>query len=209
MGDHIKVFFLKPTNRFEQKLRRAIDDCTERCPAVPQPYSYCCGTNTIAVIEADYHPTSGQVEWPRDDERWPEKCEECGKEFGDSDLWLVDYERLYVNSAGMMWTLRDAPVGACWEAPWLAENHDWRGHDGRCLVLRLPNGKGHVDWSPDMRASNCGMPEEKTHKCWVRHGRPEDGNLHIDKEGHTCNAGAGSISLDKWHGFVRNGYLVS
>lgn len=59
-----------------------------------------------------------------------------------------------------------------------------------------------------LEARNCTMPDDTTHKCWVRHGRPEDGSLHVDKNGHTCGAGAGSIDTGKWHGFLHNGELV-
>ena len=52
------------------------------------------------------------------------------------------------------------------------------------------------------------MKTDNVHKCWVRHGRPEDGTLHVDKNGKTCAAGAGSILTSKWHGFLHNGHLV-
>lgn len=59
----------------------------------------------------------------------------------------------------------------------------------------------------DGRASNCTMPDDNVHKCWVRHGRPEDGTLHVDKNGNTCAAGAGSIATPNFHGFLHNGDL--
>ena len=51
------------------------------------------------------------------------------------------------------------------------------------------------------------MPGDDVHRCWVRHGRPEDGTLHVDKNGQTCAAGAGSIQTHNWHGFLHNGVL--
>lgn len=51
---------------------------------------------------------------------------------------------------------------------------------------------GH-HWYIDNRASNCTKKDDDVHRCWVRHGRPEDGTLHVDKSGNTCAAGAGSI----------------
>lgn len=74
------------------------------------------------------------------------------------------------------------------------------GDDGRSLVVRCPDGH---DWMIDSRASNCTLPKNDTHHCWVRHGKPEDGTLHVDKNGATCAAGAGSIG--KWHGFLHGG----
>jgi hypothetical protein len=53
------------------------------------------------------------------------------------------------------------------------------------------------------------MKDDNIHRCWVRHGRPEDGTLHVDKAGNTCRAGAGSIDTGKWHGFLHNGELHS
>lgn len=94
------------------------------------------------------------------------------------------------------------PPGAVW-----ASNPDWgypTGEDGRALWCQLPDG--HV-WGIDGMANNCTMRDDTVHRCWVRRGRPEDGTLHVGKDGHTCAAGAGSIATPKFHGFlhVRNG----
>ena len=35
-----------------------------------------------------------------------------------------------------------------------------------------------------------------------------DGTLHVDKNGVTCAAGAGSIALPNLHGFLHNGHLA-
>lgn len=48
--------------------------------------------------------------------------------------------------------------------------------------------------------------DARPHKCWVRHGEPPD--LHVDKAGVTCNAGAGSILSGDYHGFLHNGFLT-
>lgn len=75
------------------------------------------------------------------------------------------------------------------------------GPDGRCLVVKTPDGF----WYVDSRASNCGRPEDRVHKCWVRHGSIPD--ITVDKNGDTCSAGAGSIQCGSYHGFLRNGWL--
>jgi hypothetical protein len=80
-------------------------------------------------------------------------------------------------------------------------------HEPPCrmhLVVVCPDGHW---WNIDSRASNCTMKEDKTHRCWVRHGDPP--NITVDKDGATCNAGAGSIQTPGWHGFLRNGELVA
>ena len=79
----------------------------------------------------------------------------------------------------------------------------WSNCDGRHLYVILPNG---WEWDSDGRASNCTLPDEKTHRCWVRTGEPP--LVTAGKQGHTCSAGAGSIAPPGWHGFLRNGKLV-
>ncbi len=77
------------------------------------------------------------------------------------------------------------------------------GPDGRTLFVVTPGGL----WSPDSRASNCGRPQDEVHYCWVRHGVPP--LITVDKEGDTCVAGAGSILVGKYHGFLTNGKLTN
>lgn len=103
--------------------------------------------------------------------------------------------------------LASVPPGAMWDATWM---HDCVGghflgganSDGRFLVVRLPNGH---DWTVDARCSNCTLRDDDTHRCWVRHGEPP--HITVDKNGHTCAAGAGSILSGDYHGFLRNGVL--
>ena len=74
---------------------------------------------------------------------------------------------------------------------------------GRILSVQTPGGK----WIIDSRCSNCTKPDDNGHRCWVRHGEPP--NVTVDKNGGTCAAGGGSIIAGKWHGFLRNGELVT
>lgn len=121
--------------------------------------------------------------------------------------WRPRYRR--VDTGEVFEHLASAPPGAMWDATWM---HDCKGgyflggpnSDGRFLVVRLPNGH---DWCIDSRASNCTTPNDKTHRCWVRHGEPP--NITVDKNGKTCAAGAGSIQSGDYHGFLRNGELVT
>ena len=86
----------------------------------------------------------------------------------------------------------------------------WDNCDGKHLYCMCPDKdwpEGHP-WNIDGRASNCTMKDERTHRCWVRHGDPAiPGQLHVDKKGHTCAAGAGSIAISGFHGFLHNGEL--
>jgi len=136
------------------------------------------------------------------DPRWPRKCE-CGYEFSEADEWQLFSENIYVRADNQPgeYSLRHAPVGAMWDASWFPDS--WKGSDGRCLVVVTPGG----EWMIDSRASNCTMPNDNVHKCWVRHGEPP--NITVDKNGVTCGAGAGSIQRGSYHGFLRNGMLTN
>jgi hypothetical protein len=135
----------------------------------------------------------------RDDPRWPSRCE-CGYEFTPDDPWQEWEDRLYCRSdTGELVTLRDAPDGAMWDAGW----YPWKGPDGRSLVVKCPGGS---DWTIDGRASNCTLPGDNEHRCWVRHG--DVPQITVDKNGLTCAAGAGSIQAGNYHGFLRNGVFT-
>jgi len=78
------------------------------------------------------------------------------------------------------------------------------GGDGFSVMCVTPGG----DWYIDSRARNCGSKNDSKHRCWVRHGT-KGGTLHVDKNGPTCSAGAGSIQCGDFHGFLHNGELYS
>lgn len=124
-------------------------------------------------------------------------------------------------SSGHYWIRRDtgekfkspglAPVGAMWFATWFEIEgsdpkryycSDWDNQTEPPLIVKTPGG----DWNVDSRASNCTRREDKLHRCWCRHGQPP--NVTVDKNGNTCNAGAGSIQCNQYHGFLRNGVLT-
>src|ERR1051326_3854087 len=95
---------------------------------------------------------------------------------------LEDTELFRRTDTGELMRLGNAPVGAMWYADWMIGRVKddpgwrwWRGPDGRCLVVRLPGGH---DWLVDGRCSNCTLPEDNVHKCWVRHGVPP--NVTVD-----------------------------
>lgn len=137
------------------------------------------------------------------DPRWPTHCK-CGFAFTPEDDCQMDQERLYKRSdTGEVLIEDSAPPGAMWYADWYAHKESGRniGPDGRCLVVRLPDG---VDWIIDSRASNCDRRDVR-HNCWKRTGTPP--NVNVTKGG-PCTKGAGSILTEKYHGHLRNGWLV-
>lgn len=156
---------------------------------------------------------------------WPTVCA-CGYHFTETDAKQIFKERLYTDDQGREWTENSAPTGAMWDCDYYHDIKDRVGEDGRSMTVKLPDG---TPWCIDSRASNCDMPclhcgvpykdhknfepgdnhyyeDLRKHKCWVRHGEPP--NLHVDKNGNTCGAGAGSIATKGYHGFLQNGQLT-
>lgn len=180
-----------------------------------------CKHRSVLEITAERY----ESDWP--DPRPTIACAKCGQDAPmnsrgkDREYRRLDTGQTFHNS-------RALPPGACWEMrPIYGSRHNWVSHldddgkpfaeadrarlldrpgpDGRVLIVRLPDGH---DWVIDSRASNCTMPNDDTHWCWVRSGRPEDRTLDVGKGGHTCAAGAGSIATGSYHGFLRQGALV-
>lgn len=98
---------------------------------------------------------------------------------------------------------RKLPAGALYVIDPERKYNYSRGHDGDAIACVLPTGD---HWHIDSFANNCTMPNDKQHRCWVRHGS-KPGAIHVDKQGLTCQAGAGSIAVPGFHGFLHNGEL--
>lgn len=216
--NNVKVFFLEPTDRERMWLRRfsyprtcpkKTYGCDARVPFGEADVRYGRDADGRRFMESrnDRKPSN-------DDPLWPKTCEVCGTPFEEKDEHQLLTRQIYVRiDTGEKMTLEEAPPGACWDAWWMTDRRDGKrgsgyhvGPDGRCLTVRCPDGH---DWMVDSRCSNCTRPEDNDHFCWVRHGKPEDGTLHVDKNGDTCSAGAGSIQTSNWHGFLHNGVLHS
>ena len=148
----------------------------------------------------------GAVLPDRDDPRYDGLtcCEYCGEEAPEDAYRLGGSGPIYDTPSG-----KEEP-GSLY---FVCHNSDdwcwlgWDNCDGKHLHAVCPNGR---HWVVDQRASNCGRPDDKTHRCWVRHGDPEEGEpVHVDKNGDTCAAGAGSILAGDYHGFLHNGRFAS
>lgn len=198
----LKCFFLEETTRRRRWLRRFTFGEKTKCSARS-------GGHDAMVILDDIQATADHEaigdNWTHDDPRWPAACE-CGYKFEPTDQWQLFEGTLYRRiDTGEEYTLRDAPPGALWYCDWMLQEGSarFRGPDGHSLCARLPNGR---DWQIDGGASNCTMPEDAEHRCWIRHGDPrQPETLTVDKNGYTCAAGAGSILSGEYHGFLRNG----
>ena len=110
--------------------------------------------------------------------------------------------------------IADWHVGAMWYALWMPKKWCWENETGPHLLVHCPNPTPDPkdvlmqtrDWDLDCRASNCTLPNDHVHRCWIRTGNAPD--ITVAKNGLTCSAGAGSIALPNWHGFLERGYLV-
>lgn len=167
-------------------------------------------TNTLSDWEL-----GGQPEDYSDD-RWPTACDRCGATVPQGrHSHEIPYEvrvhrqvfrqRRYNTVSG-----RPEPGDMFW-ATWrhyqmpdgFVTSCDWDNCVGKHLYVVLPNG---YDWDTSGRASNCGLPGDRLHRCWVLSGVPP--NVTAGKTGHTCSAGAGSIAVTGYHGFLQNGRLT-
>lgn len=215
------VFWMIPTAMVEHRLRRYVFSQTDR----PCPVN---GYHNASVYIGDSPATFEHPELhlrahlgmlpatPHDDPRWPTHCAHCDYVFTDDDQWQDFQDLIYMRAVEphdeyLIRTHTDsphralAPAGAMWDSWWMPYA---RGDDDICLTVMLPNGR---TWMVDSRASNCTLPDDTVHKCWVRHGDPRTapGTLHVDKDGVTCSAGGGSIQAGDYHGFLHNGQLTA
>ena len=112
----------------------------------------------------------------------------------------------------------DLPVGALYtlDREGCTDINGWppaAPHDGlaiACVCLGRGGPETRYHWHIESRASNCTLPGDKEHRCWVRHGTVGE-KLTVDKNGKTCAAGAGSFFMgpnQEWHGFLRAGRLT-
>ncbi len=218
MGAPVQCFWLDPTDRVRLALRRyrspeRWDEASQAMVAVERascPLGYMHEAK-VPIGEAPIIWAEGaerrsycapEREQYAGDPRWPRQCA-CGEAFRDDDASQVFVDRIYRRvDTGAEITLREASAGAMWDAEWRLE----KGPDGRSLMVRLPDGH---DWCVDGRASNCTLPNDDEHRCWLRTGEPPRITVGKVAPGQrSCSAGAGSIATPNWHGFLRDGRLV-
>lgn len=145
----------------------------------------------------------GELEDYVKDSRWPTKCDHCGMVAPPNAVKQIFRKRLYDTPSG------ELEPGCLFWADWYdckerGKCHwGWTNCDGLHLMAVCPNGH---EWDIDGRASNCTLPDDTTHRCWVRTGTPPI--ITVGKGGITCSAGAGSIMAGDYHGFLQDGYFT-
>ncbi len=197
----IKTFWCEDTGKDQRYLRRYSSG--SKCVG---EMSYHDATIPLDIVTSNRSLSDFVSEEDKQKYNWPVKCESCDYIFDPKDNWQFFKDSIYYRTdTNEELLLRKLPPGACYNAFWLSEFQ--HGDDGICLVVCVPPDSW--TWMVDGDASNCTLPNDKIHKCWVRHGDPKQCNVTVDKNGLTCLAGAGSILTPKWHGYLRNGMLVT
>lgn len=203
-GDHARVWLRRYPNR---------ELVENECP-LPDGHGYHNAMVPLADAPSRINEDSiFDVDAPEvadDDPRWPTTCG-CGYVFTENDHRQVHTETVWVAGDGREMILRDAPAGAMFDAIWMRGYGSVNGN-GPAWTCVLPggstDGRSRV-WHMGFEATNCTRKGED-HDCWCVHG--EAPVLTVDKQPEpgrsTCQAGAGSIATQDWHGFLRDGFLV-
>lgn len=233
--DPIDTFWCEPTGKARITLRRYTmgdyadgrydhqpDRNRRMCGAVEPHNGYTPGCTASAVVFEAAPERRGAdgflTVWPSDEfagnPAWPDICERCGVPFTDNDSHrAVNQNAWYIAPGRGQWTIADLPAGAMYDAHWYHDRNGptaWVGDDGISLMVVCPPGGAlHAHWCVDGPATNCDRKGE-AHRCWCRSGRPRAANVNVTKDGcDTCTAGAGSIATADWHGYLRDGRLVT
>lgn len=134
----------------------------------------------------------------------------CTRAPSGAPQYQVHRRRLYEPSSGDRRVRDEFEGGDMYWGDWYgcSENGPcpagWTNCSGKHLMIELPNGR---IWDVGSRASNCTLPEDTEHRCWVLEGDPERDRITVSKSGKTCSAGGGSIQAGDYHGVLTSGVL--
>lgn len=190
MGSKIECFWIEPADVAQETLRRYAGD--KSCPGKFGYHNASVDIGTIHWETLTIEPTTGRRtggfsrplnEERKADARWPKTCE-CGYVFQPEDNWQWMVEQLHKDSKGAIYNIRNAPVGAMWDAWWFEER--WMGPDGIHLMVQTPGG----EWLVDGPAKNMKTPWSRTGKIPKVTAHP---SIHI---------------VGTYHGWLRDGFLV-
>lgn len=149
MGSRIECFMIERTDLARRSLRRYRASNLGKCP---RPMGYHDAEVTIEATRIYVSKWEGEdigrAERVADnDQRWPISCA-CGYAFVPDDARQDHLHRLYRDTrSGALLVLAEAAPGAMWFGDYYADDPwGWKGADGRCVVVKLPDG---TDWIVD------------------------------------------------------------
>jgi uncharacterized protein YndB with AHSA1/START domain len=183
----IPLRIAEETGRYLRTLRRYSSDGNHTaCPVS----GYHNASADIGEIGPDEAAEASGDSWPHDDARWPKTCE-CGYEFTADDRWQRNDRRIFRLPDGTEFALwgsfgKVAPPGTMIRATWYDKHAE---QPGESWLISLPDGG---EWITTQRASGGGHWEVTgtapaiTASPSIWHNQPHG-----------------------WHGWVRNGELVS
>jgi hypothetical protein len=195
-----RCFLVEPAGVADLYLRRFTFGSNQKCPASGYGHNAKSEKPFLTVSEQPPQRTAPEEEkmyWPshedrrppQNDPRWPICCrnEGCFYRFAPEDEWQVSPDHYYrrVDEPTTMYTERDLPPGAMFDAFWLP----WTGQDGKSMSVILPPGGMVNVWHIDGEARSGGH--------WTREGEPP--NITASP----------SIKSSRYHGFLQNGTLTS
>jgi hypothetical protein len=137
---------------------------------------------------------------------WPKTCAACRYRFKPKDDWDACADLLYAPADGSLepQTLNEMPAGAMWYADWFSakslppEKRGPKGKiltpDGRVLVVKTPGGEWIVDYYSTPASGELGLG-------WTRTGSVRNGTV-------TASPSIRIGEPERYHGWLRNGYLV-
>lgn len=204
-----QCFLIEPTEEVTQEITLTRDNCTKGA----SPNSVCRGETILCVSRQPLDEETAITISIDDAMRTVEvPCKNCGvpiqRAIGN---WHLSASRRYrrTDTGDVRDDIHSFGIGAMWYCTWWKRDDDsnlygwdWDNLLEPPLCVSTPGG----EWMIDSRASNCDQKNERSHRCWIRHGQPP--LITVDKRGKTCGAGAGSIAAGTYHGFLQNGFLT-
>ncbi len=183
-----KCFMLRPTKMSKLSLRRYGHG--NGCPLnnghyhnaefpVPDVETFFTKEGYITIEDSLYE------KYPKDYPDWPKNCI-CGYQFVEEDAKQLFQDQIFKTDTNEEYTLRNAPIGAMWDAWWLKGASRFKQRpDGMCLIVRTPGG----DWMVDGPSSNG--------NGWERTG-----------EVPNITASPSILCQKAYHGYLKNGVLT-
>jgi hypothetical protein len=130
------------------------------------------------------------------------------------DSWWMPkrkgHDGLYLNvvlPSGGEWTI-DSRASNC-DSPCKNCGKGYDQHVGKYYCTEEASTRDVPRTEKRLDVYSDSVPE---HRCWVRHGDPRTGFVHVDKNGLTCGAGKGregSLRRDDFWGYLHNGFLIT